>query len=174
MEDSVPITTERSFNAETVRFDGDFPLSLNFILKDYKANDTGLEYIGRRNQQMGDGGFIMQLTHSPSADVIAVSDSSFRCLVTHEAPLDKSCESESDPVAGVAPCQFNSLDEPAGWMDSGFNDIGWPNATVHTEAEVSPRNGYDDIDWHADAELIWGPDLETDNTLLCRVTVTAP
>ena len=24
------------------------------------------------------------------------------------------------------------------------------------------------------AELIWGPDLETNNTILCRVTVEAP
>ena len=24
------------------------------------------------------------------------------------------------------------------------------------------------------AEIIWGPDLETDNTILCRVTVEAP
>ena len=51
VEDSIPITTERSFNAETITFAADYPLHLNFILKDFKENDTGLEYIGARNQQ---------------------------------------------------------------------------------------------------------------------------
>jgi hypothetical protein len=174
VEDSVPITTERSFNAETVTFNSDFPLSLNFILKDYKANDTGLEYIGRRNQQMGDGGFIMQLTELNSEGVIAVSNEDWKCLVIHEAPLDKSCESESNPIAGTAPCEFRSINEPNGWKNINFDDSGWDNATAHGVGDVSPRDGYDQIDWNADAELIWGPDLETDNTLLCRVTVEDP
>ena len=50
----MPITTERSFNAETFVFNADYPLQLNFVAKDFKQDDTGLEYIGRRNQQMGD------------------------------------------------------------------------------------------------------------------------
>ena len=64
LEDSVPITTERSFNAETFTFSTDYPIQLNFIFKDFKENDTGLEYIGARNQQMGDGGFIAQFFDS--------------------------------------------------------------------------------------------------------------
>ena len=31
--------------------------------------------------------------------------------------------------------------------------------------------GYDEITWAEDAELIWGPDLEQSNTVLCRLTV---
>ena len=73
VEDSVSITTVRSFNAETVTFRADYPLHLNLILKDYKENDTGLEYIGTRRQQMGDGGFMMQLTDLTSHRVVAVS-----------------------------------------------------------------------------------------------------
>src|SRR5437868_12224916 len=57
-EDSVPITTERSFNSETFYFDASYPFDLNFIVKDFKQNDSGLEYIGTDRQQMGDGGFI--------------------------------------------------------------------------------------------------------------------
>lgn len=60
VEDSVPITTERSFNKETAIFTGSYPLNINVILKDFKENDTGLEYIGAGNQQMGDGGFILK------------------------------------------------------------------------------------------------------------------
>ena len=62
IEDSTPITTEPSFNAEAFVFNAEYPLQLNFVAKDYKADDTGLEYIGRSNQQMGDGGLIAQFT----------------------------------------------------------------------------------------------------------------
>ena len=41
-EDSVPITTERSFNSETFTFSASYPLTLNFIAKDFKENDSGL------------------------------------------------------------------------------------------------------------------------------------
>ncbi len=41
----------------------------------------------------------------------------------------------------------------------------------YSEQEVRPKEGYDRIDWDASARLIWGPDLEQSNTLLCRLTV---
>lgn len=174
VEDSVSITTERSFNSETATFEADYPMQLNFILKDYKQNDTGLEYIGETNQQMGDGGFIMQVTHMSSGDVVAVSNSSFACTVINTAPLDKSCESASDPVAGTDPCGFTDLAEPDGWKSADFDDSGWTDTTIHSASDVDPKIGYDDIAWDSSAELIWGPDLEINNTILCRVTVEAP
>lgn len=174
VEDSVSITTERSFNAETATFEASYPLQLNFILKDFKENDTGLEYIGTNRQQMGDGGFIMQLTDLDSGDVVAVSNAEWACTVIHEAPLDKSCESEANPVAGVAPCEFTDLGEPDGWKTADFDDSSWTATTVHSASAVSPKDGYDQINWDTNAELIWGPDLETNNTILCRVTVDAP
>ena len=171
VEDSVSITTERSFNAESVTFDADYPLHLNFILKDFKENDTGLEYIGANNQQMGDGGFIMQLTDTSSGNVVAVTSADWACTVIHEAPLDKACESESSPIAGTAPCGFSDLGEPDGWRGSGFDDSGWTATTVHSASDVGPKDGYDAISWDSNAAIIWGPDLETDNTILCRVLV---
>lgn len=174
VEDAVPITTERSFNAEVVTFETDYPLHLNFILKDFKENDTGLEYIGARNQQMGDGGFIMQLTDMSSGDVVAVSNDSWRCMVIHKAPLDKACEDEPQPVSGTAPCEFTALPEPEGWKMVAFNDSTWNDVTTHSAREVSPKGGYDAINWDSSAQLIWGSDLETDNTILCRITVDAP
>ena len=65
-EDSVPITTERSFNAETFSFDAGYPLTIAIEAKDFKETDSGIEYIGLDNQQMGDGGFIAQFTDNPS------------------------------------------------------------------------------------------------------------
>ncbi|MBV7337451.1 PEBP family protein [Chloroflexi bacterium TSY] len=171
VEDSVSITTERSINAESVTFDADYPLHLNFILKDYKENDTGLEYIGANNQQMGDGGFIMQLTDTSSDNVVAVSSADWACTVIHEAPLDKACENESNPVAGTAPCEFSDLGEPNDWKSPDFDDGSWTATTVHSASDVGPKDGYNAISWDSGAEIIWGPDLETNNTILCRVLV---
>ncbi len=171
IEDSVSITTERSFNAEAFVFNADYPLQLNFVAKDFKENDTGLEYIGRGNQQMGDGGLIAQFTDAATGDPVAVTNDDWRCLVIHEAPLDRACEDEADPKAGVGPCQFAATPEPEGWREPGFDDSEWPSAVEHSAAAVRPKGGYDAISWGHGARLIWSPDLETQNTLLCRLTV---
>ena len=173
LEDSTPVTTERSFNAEAFVFNADYPLQLNFLVRDFKENDTGLEYIGARNQQMGDGGLIAQFADARSGSSIAVTNADWRCLVIHEAPLDRSCADEAEPVAGVGPCTFKVRAEPHGWRGVDFDDRAWPWATEYSAADVRPKGGYDAIDWVADARLIWSGDLETHNTLLCRLTVPA-
>lgn len=174
IEDSTPITTERSFNAEAFVFNANYPLQLNFVAKDFKQDDTGLEYIGRRNQQMGDGGLIAQFTDTATGETVAVTNADWRCLVIHEAPLDRACEDEAEPSPGVGPCQFTATAEPEGWRMSGFDDSEWPSAVEHSAAAVRPKGGYDDISWRDGARLIWSADLETQNTLLCRLTVRRP
>lgn len=166
-EDSVPITTERSFNAESFSFEAEKPFILGLVAKDFKENNTGLEYIGTPRQQMGDGGIILQIKDAFGATVV-VSNDSWRCQVIHTAPLDKSCENEDDPVAGQAPCGFEVSEEPDGWDMSGFDASGWAPANVFTSAQVDPKFGYDEIAWDDSAQLIWGPDLEQSNTVLCR------
>lgn len=169
-EDSVLITTERSFNAESFTFSAERPFVIGLVAKDFKENDTGLEYIGSRRQQMGDGGVIVQITDE-TGETIAVSNSDWQCLVIHTAPLDKSCEGDATPVAGQGACTFEAMEEPNGWDQSGFDASAWPQASEFSEREVSPKGGYDRIDWVEDARLIWGPDLEQSNTVLCRLTV---
>lgn len=169
-EDSVPITTERSFNAESFDFEAEPPFVMGLVAKDFKENDTGLEYIGTRRQQMGDGGVIAQLRNA-AGETVVVTDSTWQCLVIHTAPLDKSCEAEPNPVAGEGVCGFAIDDEPADWDQLGFDAEDWPAADVYTEQQVSPKDGYDRVDWAAAAELIWGPDLEQSNTILCRRVV---
>lgn len=169
-EDSVSITTERSFNAESFSFEAERPFTLGLVAKDFKENDTGLEYIGSRRQQMGDGGVILQIMDA-EGNTTAVSSDLWQCLVIHHAPLDKSCESEDNPVVGQAPCGFEASDEPEGWDLAGFDAADWSPASVYSEAQVDPKMGYDEITWDQDAQLIWGPDLEQDNTVLCRLTV---
>nr|MCH9740964.1 hypothetical protein [Campylobacterota bacterium] len=174
IEDSVSITTEKSFNSETETFEGTYPLYLNFIIKDFKENDTGLEYIGQANQQIGDGGFIMQITDLGRGKVIAVSDEKMQCKVIHKAPLDKACANEANPIAGEGSCLYSSEDEPSDWKSSSFDYGSWTSAKVYSEDDVRPKDGYDNITWDADAKLIWSSDLELDNTLLCTLTVEEP
>ena len=38
-------------------------------------------------------------------------------------------------------------------------------------SDVRPKDGYDTINWDDSAQLIWGSDLEVDNTILLRLTV---
>ena len=173
-EDSVPITTERSFNSETFTFVASYPLHLNIVAKDYKANDTGLEYIGTSRQQMGDGGLIAQFTDTATGKVIAVTDANAKVLVIHKAPLDSACAGEANPVAGQAPCTFTALAEPTDWKSPTFDDSAWSKASVFTAAQVSPKDGYEDISWNAAAQFVWGSDLLKDNTVLVRMTVAAP
>lgn len=167
-EDSVSITTERSFNSEKFTFSASPSTQLAFVVKDYKETDSGLEYIGTNRQQMGDGGFLAQFTRD--GVLVGKTTSVVKCLVTHEAPLDKSCENSTNPETE---CQFEEIAEPEGWMLTEFDDSAWPHATVHTAAAVDPKIGYDDIDWDSSVDIIWGPDLETNNTLLCRMTLDA-
>jgi hypothetical protein len=168
-EDSVPITTERSFNAERFTFQTPWPAQLAFVVKDYLANDTGLEYIGTNRQQMGDGGFSAQFTDAGTGELLAVTDGTARVLVTHHAPTDGACVAESQPVAGEGLCGFSVTPEPEGWTLASFDDSSWSPATVFTAAQVSPRDGFNEVSWKDSVRLIWGPDLQKDNTVLVRL-----
>ncbi len=170
-EDSVPITTERSFNAETITFTADYPLTIAIEAKDFKETDSGLEYIGERNQQMGDGGIIAQITDLSTGNVVAVTNSTWQVLVIHRAPLNPDCEKASNPDTA---CRFEKTEAPAGWASADFDASQWETATEWSEGAVRPKDGYDDIDWNGSARLIWGSDLEVDNTILLRFTVPAP
>jgi hypothetical protein len=105
---------------------------------------------------------------------VAVSNSDWKCEVLHKAPLNKLCESETNPIAGQGYCTFMSKDAPEDWLQSGFNDSDWANATEHPASSVGPKDGYNDIDWDRRAQFIWGEDLETDNTIICKTTIEKP
>ena len=117
---------------------------------------------------MGDGGFIMQIKEADSGRVVAVSDANTRCLVVHKAPLNPSCERDSNPSAT---CQSQVVPEPAGWRIPGYDASSWPRATEYTPAQIGVKEGYLNIPWDASAKLIWTSDLKADNTLLCKITM---
>ena len=170
-EDSTPITTERSFNAETIAFTAAYPLTIGIEAKDFKETDSGIEYIGKRNQQMGDGGLIAQITDVGTGTVVAITNSSWKLKVIHRAPLNRECEKAPDPDAA---CRFERTEAPPGWASADFDDGSWSAATEWAAADVRPKDGYNKITWDGAAQLIWGSDLEVDNTILLRLTVPAP
>ncbi len=167
-EDSVSITTERSFNSETFTFDASYPLTIAIEAKDFKENDSGLEYIGEQNQQMGDGGLIAQITDTTTDEVVAVTNDTWSALIIHRAPLNPECEKDTDPTTT---CLSEISAAPDAWMAVNYDASGWDTATVWTEADVSPKDGYVQISWDPSAQLIWGSDLEIDNTVLLRSSV---
>jgi hypothetical protein len=169
-EDSVPITTERSFNAETFTFEAAYPLTIAMVTKDFKETDSGLEYIGEPNQQMGDGGFIAQFTDTDTGEVVAVTGSDWRGLVVHRAPLNPECVTSADPNTD---CQFEAMAEPDGWTGAEFDDSAWQTATVYTPEQVGVKDGYETISWNSSAALIWSSDLKVDNTILWRTVIPA-
>ena len=170
-EDSVPITTERSFNAETFTFEAAYPFTVAIEAKDFKETDSGIEYIGKSNQQMGDGGLIAQVTDVARGEVVAATGSDWSVLVVQRAPLNRDCADDPDPTTT---CRSESIDSPSGWADAGFDDTSWVAATEWTSAAVSPKGGYNEINWVDSAKLIWGSDLEVDNTVLMRFSVGSP
>lgn len=171
IEDSVAYKTERSFNAERVTFPTTLPMTLAFEVRDFKENDTGLEYIGTNRQQMGDGGMIAQFRDAATDKTIGVTDKTMRCLVVHRAPLDRACADEKNPVTGQGVCNFSETTIPENWTTPDFDDSNWPMAIEHSKREVSPKDGYDEITWDQSAKLVWSEDLVLDNTLLCRMTI---
>lgn len=170
-EDSVPITTERSFNAEKITFTASYPLTIGLMAKDYTENASGLEYIGTDRQQIGDGGIIAQVRDNKTGKVITVTNAAWQALVLSKAPLNPSCVTSSNPTVD---CKSSTIAAPVNWSKSGASTTGWTNASVYTAAQVGVKEGYALITWNPAAKLIWGSNLELDNTVLLRTNIKAP
>lgn len=170
-EDSVPITQERSFNSEKIKFTATYPLTIGLMAKDYVENASGLEYIGKSNQQIGDGGVVLQIREVTSNQVIAYTDSTWKALVINKAPLNPECVTSKSPLVD---CKSLTIKPSTSWYSTSFKDSTWKNATEFSKEEVGVKDGYFNLSWSQNAKLIWGNDLKLDNTILLRRTVTAP
>lgn len=170
-EDSVPLTTERSFNAEKITFTASYPLTIGLMAKDYTENSSGLEYIGTDRQQIGDGGIIAQVRDNKTGKVITVTNAAWQALVLSKAPLNPSCVTSSNPTVD---CKSSTIAAPANWSKYGTSTAGWTNASVYTPAQVGVKEGYALIAWNPAAKLVWGSNLELDNTVLLRTNIKAP
>jgi phosphatidylethanolamine-binding protein (PEBP) family uncharacterized protein len=167
-EDSVPITTERSFNSEKIKFAAAYPFTVGFIAKDFTENASGLEYIGKPNQQIGDAGMIFQIRDLQTGEIVAASDTSWKSLIINKAPLNPYCVSSATPLTD---CRYKNVAIPSNWATSTFKESTWKSATKFTKEEVGVKDGYFDINWSNSAQLIWSSDLKLDNTVLFRKVI---
>jgi phosphatidylethanolamine-binding protein (PEBP) family uncharacterized protein len=170
-EDSVPITIVRSFNSQKVTFTATYPFTVGFVIKDYVENASGLEYIGQANQQIGDGGAIMQIREKRSGKVVAATDKSWKIFVINTAPTNPECVTSRSPLLD---CKAVNYPTPANWSTSVFKDRSWKSASEYSSDEVGVKEGYFDFSWSPDAHLIWSSDLKLDNTVFVRKVVVAP
>ena len=170
-EDSTPYNTERSFNSTTIKFTASYPFEIGVVARDYMENSSGLEYIGKSNQQIGDAGLILQIRELSSGQVVAVTNKAWKSLIVQKAPLNPECVSSSNPISD---CKSQSLALPTGWASKSFKDATWKSATEFSESEVGVKEGYFNYKWDSKAKLIWSGDLKLDNTILSRFLVTTP
>ena len=169
-EDSVPITTQKSFNKEIIKFNATYPLTIGFIAKDYVQSPSGLEYIGTPNQQIGDGGLKFQITETISRKLVTTSDNTWKSFVQNIAPLNEDCAKSQNPDVD---CKFQNKVISSSWASPTFKDTSWVNAKVFTSTEVGPKDGYFDINWSPTAKFIWGDNLKLDNIVYFRKKISA-
>ena len=170
-EDSVPITTEKSFNSEKIKFSATYPLTIGIIAKDFTENASGLEYIGKPNQQVGDAGIIFQIREVISGKVIAFSGRDWKVLTINKAPLNPECVKSNNPISE---CKSLNVAIPSTWATSSYKDTAWKSATEFSKETVGVKEGYFDYSWIPGAALVWSSDLKLDNTILLRRIVKAP
>jgi hypothetical protein len=164
--DAVPFTP---FNSSVVKFRVSRPYTIAVKLVDWEEHPgLGSEIQVGDSYHPGDGGFIAQFTDTSTGEIIATTNGDWRGLVIQNAPLNVECEKSVDPDTD---CQFETLDEPANWTSANFDDSSWINATSYLADEVGVKDGYNEITWDSMAEIIWGPNLNTNNTILWRTLI---
>jgi phosphatidylethanolamine-binding protein (PEBP) family uncharacterized protein len=166
-EDPVPITTTKSFNKVTVTFTASYPLSVAILAKDYIENNSGLEYIGTPQQQIGDAGLVAQIHERVSGKLAAYTNSTWRRYVINKAPLNPECVSSSQPLAD---CKSSILATPSKWFATSLSTSSWKTAKEYSQQEVGVKDGYLLVKWDPKAKLIWSDSLTQDNTVIFRAT----
>lgn len=164
-QDPVPITTTKSFNRVSVSFTARYPLTIALMGRDYTENQSGLEYIGTPQQQIGDAGIIAQIHEKSSGKLAASTSSAWSSYVTNRAPLNADCVSSKQPLVD---CKFLAKATPKNWTTPSFKEAGWSSAVAYTEEAVGVKEGYNEVSWDSRAKLIWSSSLTLDNTVLFR------
>jgi phosphatidylethanolamine-binding protein (PEBP) family uncharacterized protein len=171
-EDSTPITTEKSFNSEKIKFTATYPLTIGVIAKDFTENASGLEYIGKPNQQIGDAGIILQIRDLASGRIITQTSGNWKVLTINKAPLNPGCVTSNNPLVD---CKSANTKVPTSWSSPTYKDLTWKLATEYSKEAVGVKDGYFDFTWAPSATLVWSSDLKLDNTILLRKVIkTAP
>ena len=176
------------FNAHAARIRVDYPVTYAVLLVDWEGYlGVGLEDT-RGRFHIGDGGFIATFSDG------ARTDEEWKCKTFYVAPLDdpgcvafdehgnpdsSSCPSEDEAVSCIAndptrTCRALHLPLPEGWMRPDFDDSAWLPASTYTADEVTGAPGFRNYEntLFRGARFIWTQNLDLDNQVVCRKTVT--
>ncbi|MEN9362631.1 MAG: hypothetical protein RL095_4166 [Verrucomicrobiota bacterium] len=131
-----------------------YPMTIAIKACDNADPKTGLEYA---NTHIGDGGLILKFADG------TITDASWKALAVSRGPIDRDMKTP----------RVENLAEPEGWTQPGFDDSKWAAASVYSEEKIRPKKPFYEHDFKG-ASFIWSSDLDLDNTVLFRKTLTAP
>ncbi|MEN9633712.1 MAG: hypothetical protein RL077_2116 [Verrucomicrobiota bacterium] len=140
-------------NQISIKILPEYPMTIAVLAKDNADPATGLEY----GNKIGDGGFILKLGDG------TITNGTWRAKCFFKGPLNSNVIT---PTVSHTPI-------PARWYEVDFDDSGWEFATEYTAARVGPDGDYVATDFTL-AKFIWTSDLNLDNTVIFRQTVTKP
>ncbi|MBL7991562.1 MAG: hypothetical protein JNN25_09000 [Candidatus Kapabacteria bacterium] len=177
--DRVPFTP---FNSSIVRFKAKYPITYAFKCADWEEHlGVGMEY---DTYNVGDAGIVAYFSDGTK------TDETWKAQVFYIAPLDNpacvvenadgtrtSINCSSKPTCSSAKnpsgCYALHYPVPDGWELRTFDDSKWPAASVFTEARFGPKEAYTNYrGLFRDGKFIWTSNLDLDNFVILRKTVT--
>ncbi|KAA3646604.1 MAG: hypothetical protein DWQ07_10375 [Chloroflexi bacterium] len=178
------------FNSAAARYQVNYPVTYAVLLVDWEGYlGVGLE---DRNgsYHIGDGGFIASFSDG------TVTNADWKCQVYYVAPVDdascvavdangnldsSACPSSDNAVSCVNndpenTCQAVHAALPADWDSPTFDDSTWLPASTFTADDVTNAEGFRNYEntLFSGADFIWSSNLDLDNQVVCRSTVSAP
>lgn len=184
-KDAVPYT---EFNSSIVRFKARKPFTVAIKCVDWEENlGLGTELNGTNSNYIGDGGIVVVIKNAAN-NIEAVTDNSWRAQTFYTSPIsDLTCLTEMGNYRYSTNCTTTSANSnsygihwavPNDWITYGFDDSGWPFATIFSNATVGVNNkpsytNFTDIfdSPSSDANFVWSTNLLLDNLVLIRKTI---
>ncbi len=177
------------FNSAAARYQAQYPVTYAVLLVDWEEFiGVGLEE--RNGFHIGDGGFIAAFSDGN------VTSADWKCRMFYAAPLDdascvvedvngiadsSACSSSDTTVACVSndpenSCQAYHQTLPDNWASPEYDDSNWPSASTYSADDVTNADGFRNYEntLFSGASFIWTSNLNLDNQVVCRATVSQP
>lgn len=187
-KDPVPFT---NFNSNIVQFRVNKPFDITVLAADWEENlGTGTEDNQGYTAHPGDGGFVA-VFKDVNGDTLAITDDSWKAQTYYTAPIsDLTCLSESGSSRLSTDCTTQGTNDasvlyglhwaiPKGWEEESYDDSEWPSASIFSNDTVGVDNktsytNFTDIfdDSSNDADFIWSFNLDLDNQILLRKSLS--
>ena len=178
--DSVPFTP---FNSSIVKFKVNKPYTIAVKVIDWEENlGLGTEDNQGKRYHPGDGGFIASFSDG------TITSSDWQAQTFYTAPIyNLACLKEVSGRRMSETCSTDGTDYgehayaahwkiPTHWMNTNFDSVTWPQASLFTDDEVGVNNKKAYMNFiekfsGAGASFIWSTNLVLDNEVLFRYEV---